>query len=75
MVASEPIVTARAGGDGIGAQALVGIGRHDLHRHADRTEAEEAGGPEPPVRHGSGALDVSIRIALEHIVKPANQPL
>jgi hypothetical protein len=54
----------QAGGDCIRSQPLVGIGRHDLDRHANRTEAEEAGRPEPPVRYFSVALDVSIGVAL-----------
>ena len=61
----------QAGGDRIRSQALVGIGRHDLHRHANRTEAEKAGRPEPRIGDWSAAPDVSINEKLCHIIKPA----
>jgi len=71
MVARGPDRCRQASGDGIRPQPFVGIGRHDLDRHANRTEAEEAGRPEPPVRCCSVDLGVSISIASLHIIKPA----
>ena len=55
--AERPDRHRQACGDGIGAQAVVGIGRHDLHGHADRTEAQEAGRPQPPGGYGVVRLD------------------
>jgi phosphopantetheinyl transferase len=46
------------------AGRLVTAPTHRLSGHANRTEAEEAGRPELPVRNCSIALDVSISIAL-----------